>query len=385
MNIKRSYNFLRIEGVLSSIVISMPIMTTFFRQDIGMNQTLIGLSQAAFMASVLMLDIPMGWVADRFSRKWANAVGDFTTACGFILYALAQDFLGVVTAEIILGIGIAFTNGADAPLLFAYCKKLGKDFRKETARLDSWKPLGEAAGMIVGGIIGAYSLRWAILLTSVPFIIGGVLSTFLVEMGDRREGRHNNPFADMWVITKYALHGHRELAWTIFARVTLAEFTHAIIWIYTPILLISGVPPALVGLAWSVNLFAVYLGAITAKRYAASMSMPRVFGIAMSLGTASLLGLAWHLSLATVGLFFITGWVRGWSGAAISPRITEMSPDNMRSTVSSVASSVSRIVYIPLVLAINHVATSSLSKALLLNVAIFATTSIFIFPKLRKS
>lgn len=385
MNTKKSYNFLRIEGVLSSIVISMPIMTTFYRQDLGMNQALIGLSQAAFMASVLALDIPMGWIADRFSRKWANAIGDLTTAGGFILYAFAQDFRGVVISEIILGIGIALTNGADAPLLYAYCEKLGKNFRKETARLDSWKPLGEAIGMIAGGVIGAYSLRGAILLTSVPFIIGAILSMFLIEMGERRKNEHTNPFVDMWQITKYTLHGHKELAWTIFARVTTAELTHAIIWLFTPMLLLAGIPPALVGLAWSINLLAVYSGAVVAKRYASSMSMRSIYGISMGLGIAAILGLSWSLSIATIALFFVTGWVRGWAGAAISPRITEMSPEDMRSTVSSVASSTSRIIYIPLVLAINAVATDSLSKALLLNAAIFAIATVFILPKLRKS
>lgn len=384
MNTKRSFNFLRIEGVLSSIVISMPIMTTFYRRDIGMNQTLIGLSQAAFMSSVLVLDIPMGWVADRFSRKWANTVGDLVTALGFVLYAFTHNFSGVVVSEIILGIGIALTNGADGPLLHAYCDELDKDFRRESAKLESWKPLAEAAGMIIGGIIGAHSLRGAVLLTSVPFFVGGLLSMRLVEMGARRVSQHRNPFVDMWRIVKYTLHGHAELTWTIFARVTTAELTHAIIWIFTPILLLTGVPPALVGMAWSINLMAMYAGSRAAKRFATNMSTQHLYGIAMSLGIASMVGMAASMNVATVALFFVTGWVRGWSSTGLSPRITEMSPPDIRSTVSSVASSTSRIVYIPLVWVINETANSSFSKALLLNAAIFGAATLFIYPRLRK-
>jgi hypothetical protein len=300
------------------------------------------------------------------------------------LYAFTHNFAGVVVSEVILGIGIALTNGADAPLLHAYCKDLEKDFRKETARLESWKPLGEASGMIVGGIIGAHSLRGAILLTSVPFIIGGILSVGLKEMGERHHSQHRNPFVDMWQIIKYTLHGHRELTWTIFARVTTAELTHAIIWIFTPILLFTGVPAALVGLAWAINLLAMYTGSCAAKRFSSGMTTRRIYAIAMLLGIGAMVGMAVSMNLGAVALFFVTGWVRGWSSAGISPRITEMSPPAIRTTVSSVASSTSRIVYIPLVWAINLAATSSFSKALLLNAAIFGTAALFIYPKLRK-
>ena len=122
MKLETSLRLLRTEAIITAAVIAMPIMNPFF-MSIGMDQGQIGLSQALFTVALLLCNVPTGWLADRFSRKLSNAFGDIVAALGFLLYALAQNFAHVVGAEILIGIGLAFSNGADVGLLRACCER----------------------------------------------------------------------------------------------------------------------------------------------------------------------------------------------------------------------------------------------------------------------
>ena len=79
---KRNLKLLMLESILTAGLLSMSIMTPFFN-SIGLNQRQIALSQAIFTIVVSILNLPAGWIADRFSRKWANVIGDFGVAISF--------------------------------------------------------------------------------------------------------------------------------------------------------------------------------------------------------------------------------------------------------------------------------------------------------------
>ena len=70
---KKNLKLIMIETVLTSIGagFSVPIINLFW-ESIGMNQTDIGFTQMMFTIVVVCLDIPMGYLADRFNRKTKN-------------------------------------------------------------------------------------------------------------------------------------------------------------------------------------------------------------------------------------------------------------------------------------------------------------------------
>lgn len=68
---------------------------------IGMDQAAIGFVQMIFTIAVCCLDIPMGYIADRFSRKIPNVIGDIGVAFMFVLYTLAQDIYIVLILNFI--------------------------------------------------------------------------------------------------------------------------------------------------------------------------------------------------------------------------------------------------------------------------------------------
>ena len=346
--IRRSLRLLKIEAIITSVVFAMPILNIFYAEEIGLSLAEVGLTQAAFTIAVFLFNIPTGWLADRFSRKACNVFGDLLAAGGFVFYAFAQSFTDIVIAEIVVGIGLAFTGGADVALLKAYAGKLGESYQKLSAQLASWRPIAEMAAVSLGGIVGAYSPRLAIALSAVTYGTGAVLSLFIVEAGEhRKSGVH--PVKDMARITRFALHGHKQLAWRIAAYALGREATHPIIWILTPLLLLAGIPPAAIGVAWAINLALVWVGAQLARRYGGGLSDSRVLAIGVVVFAVSSAVLMVDVNLVTIVFYAGFGFVRGWYGAQLLPAVQHHTPADIQSTVVSVAASAAQLIYIPLV------------------------------------
>lgn len=396
MTIQQSLRLLRTEAVITSMVIAMPIMNLFF-ESIGLSQGQIGLSQAIFTVAVLFFNIPTGWLADRFSRKVSNALGDTIAAGGFLFYASADSFLHVIIAEIIIGIGLAFTQGADVGLLRAYCQRLKRDYRREASLIATLQPLFSMAGAVIGGIVGAHSPRLALLLTAVPFMTGALLSLFVKEVGTHRtastretpeaslRSQLSYAFKDMRRITVYALHGHKDLAWSIIAAAIAKEITHAIVWILTPLLLLAGVPAEIVGVAWALNLGAVSIGAWLSRRFAQVWSERALFVAPAVASLAAMVMLAISVNLWTIGLYAIFGLARGWYLAIMPPIVQHHTPDDMQSTVFSVSASLSQILYITVVILVNMIGDFGVQWAMAINAALFAPLVVIVAWRLRAS
>ena len=116
---KKNLKLIMIETVLTSIGagFSVPIINLFW-ESIGMNQTDIGFVQMMFTIVLVCLDIPMGYLADRFNRKIINIIGDIGVALTFLFYSFANNMYIVILAECLLGLSTAMTNGVD----FAFIK-----------------------------------------------------------------------------------------------------------------------------------------------------------------------------------------------------------------------------------------------------------------------
>jgi len=75
INYRRTLNIIFAESILtySGIFLCIPIMTVFWNR-IGMNQFMIGVSQMMCAVTLFLFDVPMGYFADRFSRKALNVI-----------------------------------------------------------------------------------------------------------------------------------------------------------------------------------------------------------------------------------------------------------------------------------------------------------------------
>ena len=97
-------------GGLSYLLFPIPIITLFWKDQIGLTLTEIMLLQAIFGSASVLLEFPSGYLADRVGYRTSLVVGVSLWTVGWVFYAIGDTFGGIALAEIILGAGHAFVS-----------------------------------------------------------------------------------------------------------------------------------------------------------------------------------------------------------------------------------------------------------------------------------
>ncbi len=381
----RSLRLTAFESISTATIMSIPIMTPFFI-DIGLDQEQIALAQIIFTVVLMVLDIPLGWIADRFSRKWANVIGDFGCATTLLLYSTVQDFSGVVACEMLFGVFMAFSHGVDASLLKHFSGKIdgsGKLFKTTTAQVASLRFIFTLVMVSLGGPIGAIDFRLAIALSAANYAVGGVVSLFIRDDSENLVPQHKNPLRDMARVINEAIRNPK-LRLRIFAYSVATEITHGIIWVFTPLMLLAGVPLSIVSIGWALNATTGFIGSKIAQRFVHRLRDWQMFAIPILIVFTGLGIMSVWFNIATVWLYLLMGVAQGWTSATMLPLVQQHAKSAEQTSVISVARVVAKFLYIPAVWLIGVAADIRTEYSMLATLIIFIPLSIPIILRLRK-
>ncbi len=382
---KKNIFLVMFESAITAGLLAMAIMTPFFN-SIGLNQEEIALTQAIFTITACILNIPAGWVADRFSRKWANVIGDFGAALTFFfIYSRANSFLDVVISECLLGFFLALSQGVDTSLLLHFSKKIDKTdktFKKYGANLAIFSNASILVTSLLGGPIGAIDFRLAIALSGVGPLLGGIASIFIDDDSEKLESS-KSPIED---ITKIVVRTFKdkELRKRIFAYTIGREMTHGIIWVYTPILLLAGVPLELVSIGWAFTYLASIFGSILARKFAHKMTDRQVFLVPLILIVVSMTTLFISINEFTIWIYLLNGITQGWTGATLIHRIHTRASAKEQTSVASIAKVFSQMFYVPVVWIVGVAADIEVRYACLATIVIFIPLGLLVLKSLKE-
>ncbi len=361
------------ESAITNGYAAMSIMTLFF-YSIGLTNADIAFVQSIFCFSMIFLDIPTGWLADRFGRKMSNIFGDLGSGLIFILiYANAQNMFHVVLAEVLLAITEAFSHGVDGSLIRHFSKKIDpseKFFRSKMAKMHFWQHVLQLFLLSLGGPIGAISFRLAIAVSGIPHLIGAVISMFIDDDSEKIKPEFKNPFKDMLRIFKKYMKAPGN--WLRVLMVAFGhEMTHTIIWFFTPMLIIAGFPVEIVSIGWIINSLAMIFGSYLAKRFANKLPDWCVVTLPVACIAIAMFSLSVDINLITVVLYIVLSGARGWVAATFNPIVQEQVDLAEQTSMLSFVSTVGRIIYVPASLITGYVADIDLRFAPLATFVIF--------------
>lgn len=382
---QRNLRLILIETVLTSIGAGFSISTiNIFWNSIGMNQADIGLTQMLFTVSILLLDIPMGYIADRFSRKLLNIVGDLGEALVFLLYAFSQNMYMVIFSECMLGLFGAMTNGVDQSFIKYNCNKIdesGELFKKVNSKVYIYRYTMMLLIMIMGGFIAKYNLRATIGLSFIPYFIGGIVALGIEDFADKKEVKHKNPVKDM-ITTFKDIIKIPKLKTYLCAYILGREVTHSQIWVFTPLMIMVGVPIEIVSLGWVFDQLMRIVGA----KIATKMIHKKVstnFAISILIVVLWITVIVLKLNIFTVWLFALNGITVGLTSGTLQTPLQESAKDEIQTSVMSLASTGARLLYIPLVYIINYLGEIKIQYALIGVVVFFLPISIVEYKRLK--
>src|SRR5207237_1149644 len=82
-----------------------PTAAQLIQDEIGLSPRQLGLLFSAFFWSYSLLQIPVGWVAERYGAQRVLAAGLAIWACATMLVGLAHSFAALLALRLLLGIG----------------------------------------------------------------------------------------------------------------------------------------------------------------------------------------------------------------------------------------------------------------------------------------
>lgn len=381
---KKNLKLTVIETILTSIGtgFSVPIINLFWN-SIGMNQTDIGFTQMMFTIVIVCLDIPMGYIADRFNRKILNIIGDIGVSLTFLYYALAGNMYMAILAECMLGVFMAMTNGVDQSFIKYNADMIdssGKLFKKVNTKIQTLRYVSTFIVMLIGGFISKYSLRLTVAMSFFPYVVGGIVALFINDYAKKTEKKHKNILKDMYINAKEILK-NRNTKTYLLAYVVGREITHPHIWIFTPLMIMVGVPIEIVSFGWILSEIFKIIGAKLGEKMT---NMKTYTKFAMSVGITFLWMsvLIINTNIFTIWIFVLNGLVQGIISANLVTPLQESVKEEHQASVISIASTGARLFYIPLVYIINYLGNIKPQLALVGMIAIFTPISLYIYKKL---
>ncbi len=263
LNIKRLYLF----SFLKMSLFPMAIITLFWKDQIGLSIAQILLVQSIYSVAMVVMEYPSGYLSDRMGYRMALSLASALGICGWGLYTIADSFLSVLAAEILLGISFAFISGSDSALLFETLKGTSEEvhYARHEGRMNGFAQIGEACGASFSGLLYTTAPLLPFFIQIAVWILALLLTRTLIEP-DRQTSVPKSHIVEALQSTRYALVENRRLRYTLILNVILGLASFYPVWLVQPYMQDGGVAVTWFGPIWAVANLSVALTALASYR-----------------------------------------------------------------------------------------------------------------------
>lgn len=231
----------------------MAVITLFWKDHIGLSLTDILLLQAIFSVTSVLFEYPSGYISDRLGYRAALLVASMLAIGGWSYYLLADSFIGVLIAEIILGCAWAFISGSDSALLFESLRSIEQQERyaRYDGRMTGCAQTGEAAGAVFAGVMYAAWPLAPFVGQIVVWVIALLLCLGLREPDAEGENVVHSHLAEAVQTWRYAFVENRHVRATILFGSFLGLASFYTVWLIQPYMQETEVPLTWFGPVWA--------------------------------------------------------------------------------------------------------------------------------------
>lgn len=328
------------------LMLTMPILFLFYK-DNGLATQELFLLKAFYSFTVVVLEVPSGYLGDVWGRKASLVLGSVLGFLGFALYCAASGFWTFMICEVILGAGQSFISGSDSALLYdsLQADKREKEYLKVEGKLISAGNFAEAIAAPLGVLLAMASLRTPFFFQALIAFTAVPAAITLVEPERKKlTGRTN--FTQILKIVRYAMRENKGLQAAILYSSIMGTATLTMAWFVQPYFASIALPLAMYGIL--IPLLNLLTGFVSMQAWRAE----RFFGkdgtlLFITTGIAGgyiLMGLFGAIG----GIFFLFVFygVRGVATPVLRNQINEITPSDIRATVMSIRSLIIRLAFV---------------------------------------
>jgi len=336
-----------LKAVIGAMIV-MPIITLFFQEN-GLSMQDIFVLQAIFSVTVVLIEIPSGYFSDKLGHRAAIIIGAITSFIGMVIYTLSFGFLGILAAEIVLGIGFAFFSGATSALLYNSLLELKREgeHKKIESRLISIGSFSQAVGGVLGGFLGAMSLR-------LPFVVEAGIIFFAIPLSlllitpvtQKVRDASGSIIKDMARIVAYSMHGHKKLKWIIIYAGLIGTSTLVFVWFMQPYWQMVNIPIVWFGVLWAALNVSVGLFTLFANKFEHLLGLRKSLISLVVLVAVAYMILGLYPSMYVIPVILIFYFVRGVQQPILRDYVHRIIDSDIRATVLSVKALVGRLMFV---------------------------------------
>jgi MFS family permease len=330
---------------------SLMVLTAIYvplLQGHGLSMSQVLQTQAVFALVIAACEVPSGYLADTWGRKRAIVLGTALCAIGFGILPFCKSFTDFLVYELILGVGISMSSGADLALLYdsqLQLKREGSDHagNNHIARLVSLEGIAGAFGAIAASLLSYHSLQAVAITQAIVNVIPFLIALCLVEVPreistvGHRQNR-DNIVADM---VSQPLVFLTAAAMIVFGLSGLAAF-----WLYQNYWAISGIPVTAFGYIWAGYCLVRGTAARFASDFENSLGAKRLLALLALLIVIAMAAMALTASWWGVVLGALIPLSRGISTVIFTDALNKRVSSNFRATINSLVSLGMRAIFI---------------------------------------
>ena len=214
------------------------VLVPFFTVWGGISFSKIMILQAIFAVSIFLFEVPTGAIADRFGRKISLFLSGIIGCIAALIYISYPNFWIFALGEVLFGIGVTLSSGADQALLYDSLKQVKKE--KQSKRIfGRWSTMSLIAMMVaapIGSVIAKYfGLTAPMLITSIPFLCMALWALTLKEPPVKMQDESKDYWKIFFSGLKY-FKEHKILRILAFDFIFIQIIAFIIIWLYQVVL-----------------------------------------------------------------------------------------------------------------------------------------------------
>lgn len=276
----------------SSCVLYSSVFFVFYEEHLGLSVAAILALQSYNTGLRALLDLPLGGLADRVSRRGCLLWGALCLVAASTTLVFFPVLAAAWVAETLMAFNSALKSGADSALLYDALDAEGRSdlYAFGESRAQAIASVGSGFAAVAGGLLAAVDLRLPYLMTAVVALL-----TALVVLGlpDARPaahaGRSKRPLRD----AARRVVRSRSLLWVFALMVFGVVVSHVYFYLQQPFLRDVGVSVALFGVVFAATKLVTALTANVAYRVEATLG---------ERGTAALMGAVPAVGLGAMAL-----------------------------------------------------------------------------------
>jgi MFS family permease len=329
---------------ISEFYLIVPILIPYYKSNL-LNSTQIFTIQAAYALSILLMEVPSGYLADVIGRKKTLILGAIFMPVGLAVYVFTSSFFAFILAEFIIAIGNSMRSGCDSAFIYdtAVQLKAESEYKKYEGRSAFYTRIGTALSSVLGGLAALLSLNLPFYINIGTSLLMLPLALALIEP-KRDVLKSKNPLKDILQICRFSF-ANPQLRLLMFFSALILSTGIIGIWSYFLYYESLGISVGYFGI-----LFAVFqLSSAVGSRNAHSLE--KIFGIKKSLLLVMLSGCFFLLlgkiqSPLMILLIFLNAFLWGFSYPLILDQMNRLIKSETRATVLSIANMTGSLSYV---------------------------------------